>query len=164
MARLLPEGTLRNEVGFSTFEADPRVARSPLWATWFDVPRAAATSAGVPPPGEPLPGIPGIVVEHARRGRSAAGASDAQVRGGDSARDDQSGRRGGGSRSGRLRRGQSGPAGSWSRSAQADEVVSALLETGTLADDAWQSSSRRASASGSGSASDWPSWATWTPA
>ena len=63
VARLLPEGPLRNEVGFSTFETDPERAKSPLVATWFHDPQAVAAQ----PRGRAAPGVGG---QHARKSRT----------------------------------------------------------------------------------------------
>ncbi len=142
-ARLLPEGPLRNEVGFSTFEADPRLARSPLVATWFDDPRAAAAilEGGQSPEGEPPGGpLPGIVVNTLDEGGlertrpmhkyAAAIVQELIDRGSEAVDRDLA----------------AFTAAKVVRPSQleslgvADEIVSALLETGTLADDAWRSS------------------------
>ncbi len=138
VARLLPPGALRNEVGFSTFEADPAAARGTLMATWPDDPQAAAAAleGGRLPVAPP----PGVVVntldeDGHRRARpmhkyAAAILQELIDRGGEAVDRDLAAF----AAAKVVRPSQLESLGA------ADEIVSALLETGTLADDVRRSS------------------------
>ena len=133
IARLLPEGPLRNDLGFSTFETDPQRAVAPLAATWFHDPQAVgAEPEGVRLPGlvvntlvEPDPGKPrparkyatAILREVVEGGCEAAQRELAVFASVHAERPQQ-----------------------LEALAAADGIVSAMLETGTLADDDWRSS------------------------
>lgn len=133
IARLLPDGPLRNGVGFSTFEADPQRAKGPLVATWFHDPQAAAAeSDGLPLPGLVVNTLVELDPQKPPRARKYANAILQEVvqRGCEAAQ-----RQLAAFASVHAEHPQQ-----LESLAAADQIVSAILETGTLADDDWRSS------------------------
>lgn len=132
-ARLLPEGPLRNQFGFSTFETDPERAKSPLMGTWFHQPEAVAAQ----PEGVRLPGlvVNTLAEPDPQKPRPARKYAVAMVR--------ELIERGGEAVDGELAALASAHVERLPQLetlAAADEIVSSLLETGTLGDDKWRSS------------------------
>jgi hypothetical protein len=133
VARLLPEGPLRNEVGFSTFETDPQRARGPLSATWFHDPQAAAAA----PESVRLPGLVVNTLQeaspektHPVRKYAAAILQELIALGCEAVDRDLA----------FFASAHVARPGQLESLAAADEIVSTLLETGTLLDDQWRSS------------------------
>ncbi len=131
MARLLPDGPIRTEIGFSTLETDPERAKGSLLATWCHDPQDAAARAAVLR-------LPGLVVNTLREPHSekppaalkyAAGMVKRLLEQGCEAVDRELG--------------TFSPLGI-KRTQQlesllaVDEVVTPLLETGSFADESWR--------------------------
>ena len=133
IARLLPEGPLRNDLGFSTFETDPQRANAPLAATWFHDPQAV----GAEPEGVRLPGlvVNTLVAPDPEKPRPARKYATAILREVVEGGCEAAQRELAVFASVHAERPQQ-----LESLAAADEIVSAMLDTGTLSGDDWRSS------------------------